>query len=87
MLAKELGAKGIRINSVNPGPTETEGSANIQRGSATDSKSDSGGGLIAQTPLGRIGQPDDIAKVALFLASDESGWITGDVIVASGGLQ
>jgi 3-oxoacyl-[acyl-carrier protein] reductase len=87
VLAKELGAKGIRINSVNPGPTETEGSANIRRGSATDSKSDSGGGLIAHTPLGRIGQPDDIAKVALFLASDESAWITGDVIVASGGLQ
>lgn len=87
VLAKELGGKGIRINSVNPGPTETEGSANIRRGSGGGSNNDSGGGLIAQTPLGRIGQPDDIAKVALFLASDESGWITGEVIVASGGLQ
>jgi 3-oxoacyl-[acyl-carrier protein] reductase len=79
VLSKELGGKGIRINNVNPGPTATEGSASIQRGG-------SGSGLIAQTPLGRIGQPEDIAKIALFLASDDSGWMTGDVLVASGGL-
>ena len=79
VLAKELGGKKIRINSVNPGPTETEGSASIQRGG-------SGGGLIAQTPLGRIGQPQDIAKIVLFRASDDSGWMTGDVVIASGGL-
>jgi 3-oxoacyl-[acyl-carrier protein] reductase len=42
--------------------------------------------LIARTPLGRIGQPEDIAKIALFLASDESGWMTGDILIASGGL-
>lgn len=80
VLAKELGGKGIRINSVNPGPTETEGSAGIMDGG-------SGSGLIAQTPLGRIGQPEDIARIALFLASEDSGWMTGDVLVASGGLQ
>lgn len=80
VLSKELGGKGIRVNSVNPGPTETEGSASIGRGG-------SGGGLIAQTPLGRIGQPEDIAKIALFLASGDSGWMTGDVLIASGGLQ
>jgi 3-oxoacyl-[acyl-carrier protein] reductase len=80
VLSKELGGRRIRINSVNPGPTETEGSASIRRGG-------SGGGLIAQTPLGRIGRPEDIAKIALFLASEDSGWMTGDVLVASGGLQ
>lgn len=79
VLSKELGGKGIRINSINPGPTATEGSRSMQRGS-------SAGNLIDQTPLGRIGQPDDIAKIAVFLASDESGWMTGDVLIASGGL-
>jgi 3-oxoacyl-[acyl-carrier protein] reductase len=79
VLSKELGKRGIRVNNVNPGPTETEGSAAVKR-------SGSGGNLAAQTPLGRLGQPDDIAKVVLFLASDEPGWMTGDVIIASGGL-
>ena len=79
VLSKELGRKGIRINNVNPGPIATEGSAAMQRGG-------SGGDLIARTPLGRIGQPEDIAKIALFLASDESGWMTGDILIASGGL-
>ena len=46
-----------------------------------------GGGLISQTPLGRLGKPEDIAKVVTFLASEEAGWITGDVLVASGGLR
>ncbi|GAA0334752.1 glucose 1-dehydrogenase [Sphingomonas oligophenolica] len=80
VLSKELGAKGIRINCVNPGPTETEGSAGIRGGG-------SGNGLVAQTPLGRIGQPEDIARIAAFLASEESGWMTGAVLIASGGLQ
>jgi 3-oxoacyl-[acyl-carrier protein] reductase len=80
VLSKELGVRKIRINSLNPGPTETDGTAEIRRGS-------SGADLIGKTPLGRIGQPDDIAKVALFLASEESAWMTGGVILASGGLQ
>ena len=79
VLSKELGGRRIRINCVNPGPTETEGSTSIRRGS-------SGGGLIEQTPLGRIGRPEDIAKIAVFLASDDSAWMTGDVLIASGGL-
>lgn len=79
VLAKELGGKKIRVNAVNPGPTETEGSAQMSSGK--------GGPLIAQTPLGRLGKPEDIAKVVTFLASEEAGWITGDVLVASGGLR
>jgi 3-oxoacyl-[acyl-carrier protein] reductase len=79
VLAKELGKRGIRINNVNPGPTETEGSAVVKR-------SGSSGDMIARTPLGRLGQPEDIARVAVFLASDDSGWITGDILTASGGL-
>lgn len=79
VLAKELGGKKIRVNAVNPGPTETEGSAQMGGGK--------GGGLISQTPLGRLGKPEDIAKVVTFLASEEAGWITGDVLVASGGLR
>lgn len=79
VLSKELGPRGIRINSVNPGPTETEGTAHLRGGNA-------GGGLIERTPLGRIGQPQDIAKIVVFLASEDSGWMTGDVLIASGGL-
>ena len=79
VLSKELGSRGIRINSVNPGPTETEGTVHLRGGSA-------GGGPIKRTPLGRIGQPQDIAKIVVFLASEESGWMTGDVLIASGGL-
>ena len=79
VLAKELGRKNIRVNSVNPGPTQTEGVAGVDTSKGND--------LIAKTPLGRLGKPDDIAKIIVFLASEDSGWITGDVIVASGGLQ
>ena len=78
VLAKELGGKNIRVNSVNPGPTETEGAASMGGGK--------GNNLIAHTPLGRLGKPEDIAKVVVFLASEDAGWITGDTIVASGGL-
>jgi 3-oxoacyl-[acyl-carrier protein] reductase len=83
VLAKELGNRNIRVNSVNPGPTETEGSAKLG-GAGSKEK---GAGLIAQTPLGRLGKPEDIARVVLFLATDDSGWITGDTLVASGGLS
>jgi 3-oxoacyl-[acyl-carrier protein] reductase len=81
-LANELGAKKIRVNSINPGPVETEGAhaAGLMGGDFLK-------GLIAQTPLGRIGQPEDFAPIAVFLASEESGWLTGETLVASGGLR
>jgi 3-oxoacyl-[acyl-carrier protein] reductase len=79
VLSKELGPRRIRINNLNPGPTQTEGSAQVKR-------SGSAGDLVARTPLGRIGQPADIASIALFLASDQAAWMTGDILVASGGL-
>lgn len=82
VLAKELGPKKIRVNAINPGVIETEG---------THAGGFLGGDFekyaIAQTPLGRTGQPDDIAPVAVFLASDESRWITGDTLVVSGGFR
>ena len=81
VLAKELGPKKIRVNSINPGPTATEGTENFM-----SSDSDMGRVMIAQTPLGRLGRPEDVASVAVFLASDDSGWITGDILQASGGL-
>lgn len=81
VFAKEFAAKKIRVNSINPGIVETEG---------THSGGFVGGdfekGLVAQTPLGRTGQPADIASVAVFLASDASGWLTGELQFASGGL-
>jgi 3-oxoacyl-[acyl-carrier protein] reductase len=82
VLAKELGAKKIRVNSINPGIVQTEGTQ-----SAGFIGSDFEKGLVAQTPLGRAGQPDDIGAVAVFLASDDSRWLTGGQIIASGGLQ
>ena len=82
VLSKDLGARKIRVNSINPGGVETEGVH-----SAGFLGSDFMNGLITQTPLGRIGQPEDIARVAVFLASDDSGWITGETIIASGGLR
>jgi 3-oxoacyl-[acyl-carrier protein] reductase len=81
VLAKELAPRRIRVNSVNPGLVETEGTL-----TAGIIGSDMEKGFVSQTPLGRAGQPGDIAAVALFLASDDSGWLTGEVIVASGGL-
>jgi len=80
-LSKELGAKSIRINSLLPGVVETEGSQ-----SAGFIGSDAEVKLVANTPLGRTGQPEDISKVALFLASDDSAWITGEMISVSGGI-
>ena len=82
VLAKELGPKKVRVNSINPGGVETEGTHN---GGIVGS--DFAKQMIAQTPLGRFGQPDDIAPVAVFLASPDSGWLTGEVLVASGGLR
>jgi 3-oxoacyl-[acyl-carrier protein] reductase len=81
-LSKELGAKNIRINSILPGATETEGacSAGVTTGSDYEKM------FIANTPLGRRGQPEDIAKAAVFLASDDAAWITGDQISVSGGM-
>jgi len=81
VLAKELGPKKIRVNSINPGGVETEGTH-----TAGIVGSDFQKQMVAQTPLGRFGQPEDIAPVAVFLASDASGWLTGEVLRASGGL-
>jgi len=82
VLANELGPKKIRVNSINPGPVETEGFR-----SAGFSGSDFEKNAIAKTPLGRVGQPDDIAPIAVFLASDESGWLTGETLLATGGMR
>jgi 3-oxoacyl-[acyl-carrier protein] reductase len=79
-LAKELGPRKIRVNSVNPGGTETEGAI-----SAGIIGSDFQKQIVAETPLGRFGQPDDVAQVALFFASDASSWVTGETLVVSGG--
>ncbi len=82
VLAKELGPKKIRVNSINPGMVETEGVH-----AAGFIGSDFEKNTVAQTPLGRIGQPQDIATVATFLASDDSAWLTGELLRAGGGLR
>jgi len=82
VLAKELGPRKIRVNSINPGGVETEGVH-----SAGIAGSDFAKQMIARTALGRFGQPEDIAPVAVFLASPDSGWLTGEIIRASGGFQ
>jgi 3-oxoacyl-[acyl-carrier protein] reductase len=82
VLARELGPKKIRVNTINPGMVETEG---VQ--SAGFLGTDFEKSLVAQTPLGRIGQPGDIASIAVFLASEDSGWLTGEQILAGGGLR
>ncbi len=81
VLAQELGARKIRVNSLSPGFTITEG---VQSSGIEDAFTES---TIPRTPLGRVGQPEDIAKVALFLASDDSGWITGETVLAGGGVR
>jgi 3-oxoacyl-[acyl-carrier protein] reductase len=80
VLAAELGPQGVRANVVAPGLTETEMAAPVT------GDDDTRGAMVAQTPLGRLGQPEDIAKVAVFLASDDAAWVTGQVVQASGGL-
>ncbi|KRD58795.1 short-chain dehydrogenase [Flavobacterium sp. Root935] len=80
-LSKEFSGRNIRINSILPGVVETEGSRSAGFiGSEAETE------LVSKTPLGRTGQPNDIAKVAVFLASDDAGWITGERISVSGGI-
>lgn len=81
VLAKELGPKGIRVNALNPGLTITEGTH-----TGGIAGSDMEKNAIKQTPLGRAGQPQDIAKAAVFLASDDSGWVTGELLRVGGGI-
>ena len=81
-LAKELGPRKIRVNSINPGMVITDGVV-----SAGFHESDFRKVLESQTPLGRIGQTDDIAPAAVFFASDDSKWITGETLVIAGGLH
>lgn len=82
VLSSELAPRGIRVNSLNPGVVETEGTH-----TAGIIGSDMEKDARTKTPLGRTGQPGDIAKVAVFLASDDSGWLTGELIRAGGGLH
>lgn len=82
VLANELGARKIRVNAINPGIVETEGTH-----SAGFIGSEFEADAISHTPLGRTGQPDDIAGVAAFLASDDARWVTGERIVATGGMR
>jgi 3-oxoacyl-[acyl-carrier protein] reductase len=82
VLAAELGPRKIRVNTIAPGGVETEGLHSLGvMGSDFEKQT------VAQTPLGRLGQPDDIAGVAVFLASDAARWVTGERIAASGGLR
>jgi len=81
-LAQELGPRNIRVNSINPGMVETEG---VRAAGIADS--DFRKQIESQTPLGRIGQPRDIAPAVVFLASSDSGWITGETLYVSGGLR
>jgi 3-oxoacyl-[acyl-carrier protein] reductase len=80
VLAAELGPRKIRVNVIAPGGVETEGTHTAGVIGSDFEKS-----MISKTALGRLGQPDDIARVAVFLASDDSGWLTGERVVASGG--
>jgi len=82
VLAKELGPRKIRVNSINPGMVETEGTHTMGVIGSDFQKQ-----LEAQTPLGGIAQPADIAPIAVFLASQDSGWLTGETLLASGGLR
>ena len=81
-LAKELASRKIRVNAIAPGGVETEGTHRLGVMGSDFEKQ-----LVAATPLGRMGQPEDIAKLALHLASDEAAWLTGERITASGGLN
>jgi 3-oxoacyl-[acyl-carrier protein] reductase len=82
VLSRELGSRKIRVNTLNPGIVETEGTV-----SAGFIGSDFEKSIVAQVPLGRSGQVGDIAPLAVFLASADSGWLTGEQLVASGGMR
>lgn len=81
-LATELAPRKIRVNTIAPGGVETEGTHRMGFIGSDFEKQ-----IVAQTPLGRIGQPEDIARVAVFLASDDAEWLTGERITASGGFR
>ncbi len=82
VLANELAPRKIRVNAINPGMVETEGTH-----TAGFIGSEMQEALVAQTPLGRLGQPADIADIAVFLASDDARWLTGEKLLATGGLR
>ena len=82
VLANELGNRKIRVNAINPGIVETEGTH-----AAGFIGSDFEADAVTKTPLGRIGQPNDIASIAVFLASNDADWLTGEKLTASGGLR
>lgn len=84
-LAHEFGTRKIRVNSLSPGLTETEGVRAMQGENLHET--DFVKSAVARTPLGRVGTPDDIAKAAVFLASDDSQWVTGEVIAVGGGIR
>jgi 3-oxoacyl-[acyl-carrier protein] reductase len=81
-LSKELGPKKIRVNSLNPGMVETEGLHSIGLDESDYRKK-----VESETPLGRIAQPEDIGRAAVFFASDDSGWVTGQTLILAGGLR
>jgi 3-oxoacyl-[acyl-carrier protein] reductase len=81
-LAQELGPRKVRVNAISPGMVETEGTH-----ASGITESDFRAQVLAQTPLGRIGQPGDIAPLAVFLASSDASWITGEAFTVSGGLR
>lgn len=82
VLAKELAARKIRVNAINPGGVETEG---FHAAGVAGSEFETF--IVSQTPLGRLGQPSDITPVAVFLASADAGWVTGEIIAVSGGAR
>jgi 3-oxoacyl-[acyl-carrier protein] reductase len=82
VLSRELGPRNIRVNALNPGMVETEGTH-----TAGFIGSDFQLDAVSKTPLGRLGQPEDIASIAVFLASDDSAWLTGEQLLAGGGVR
>jgi len=82
VLGTELAARKIRVNTIAPGGVDTEGTLSVGMIGSDFEKQ-----IVADTPMGRLGQPEDIARVAVFLASDNARWLTGERIAASGGLR